>query len=367
MMAFVSNFIIPMLLLSILIGVHEYGHFLAARMNGVFVEVFSIGMGPVMYEWTDKKGTKIRFSWFFCGGYIRMYGDADATSVRADESLSAEAMKKSIHSKKPWQKIIVAISGPLANIIFAVVVLFSFAFFHGFPQHGNIINTTGENSWAYTSGLRNGDQIVKVGNSEIKNFSDIVPHIKNSVGKDISMEILRNKERLTVNIKLYEIIDGCMVPKHTIGIMPCANDFSSEKLSLKDAFIKSINLTYYTAASNLIGIWNIFTNLTENKNIGGIISIFNSVSKSSEQGIASFIWIMAMLSITLGTLNLLPIPVLDGGSVLISTIEWIVGRPINKKIVNIVFIIGLIVVAFLMLLGLWNDLSKFISWEKWFK
>ncbi|MDR2074779.1 MAG: RIP metalloprotease RseP [Holosporales bacterium] len=346
--------------ISVLVAVHELGHLIIARKNGVFVEAFSIGCGPVLTEKLDKYGTKWRVSLLPIGGYVKMLGDADITSVREiiPDNVSEEEMEMmSIHRKKPWQKLLVAVGGPLANLIFAVVVLTGLSMIVGIPTYLNVIHTTSESSIAYKSGLRNGDKIISINNQSIEKFSEIKDIIRK--GEDLNIKAERSGKVEKIHIKMKDDEGNCI---KTIGITPTVLKY--EKSTFVNAIWTSCVITYTIAVENISAICQIIVAKRSTKDVGGVISIFKMAEESAEKGISSLIWMMAFLSIILGAVNLLPIPVLDGGTILISSIEWIIGRPLNEKFVNAIFFIGLTAVALLMLLGIWNDLAKlkFIKW-----
>ena len=360
------------ILISVLVGVHELGHLIAARANGVFVEVFSIGFGPVLCEFTDKKGTKWRISLIPIGGYVKMFGDADASSVKetCHAGYTEEDMDRmSIHRKKPWQKLIVAACGPIANFILAIFVLILLATIKGVPEYTPVISPSGEDSIAYKAGVRDGDVVLKANEKDVKSFNDIVLAVRSSTGKDLSFELKTSTNQIKqIKIKMYKEEAGKIIPVKTIGISPKETVY--KRVSFVEAICSAVTTTYSIAYNNINGIIQMITNKAETKNIGGIISIFKMSAESAENGIATFSWMLAMLSVILGAINLLPIPVLDGGTVIISAIEWIIGKPLNKKFVESIFMVGLVAVASLMLLGIWNDLSKckfFVFVENLFK
>lgn len=355
-MGIILSTVFFMILICVLVSIHELGHLIAARSNGAFVEAFSIGYGPVLFERTDRHGTKWRFSLLPLGGYVKMLGDADATSVREKipNGVSEEAMEQmSLHRKKPWQRLIVAISGPVANFIFAIAILITIAMTHGFPSYTNVINTVSTESHSYKSGLRNGDTITKANDAVIEKFDDIKKVITHSAGKEINVEVLRNNKVEVFNIKMITE-DG--KPISALGITP--GGVTYKKIPFLQAISQACITTYVIASDNIKAVFQMITAKRSTKDIGGIISIFKMSADSAESGTSSFIWMIAYMSIILGAINLLPIPVLDGGTVLISLIEWVIGRPLNKKFVETIFIAGLFVVAGLMLVGIWNDLSR---------
>lgn len=360
-----------MILLGVVVVVHELGHLIVARANGVFCEAFSFGFGPVLFAKKDKKGTEWRFSLFPLGGYVKMFGDADASSVKETipQGYSEEDMERmSAHRKKPWQRLLIAAGGPVANFIFAVFVFFSLSAINGVPEYNTTVTVVSEDSLAYVSGLRTGDTITKANNVDVSGFGDLANQIKKSVGKELSLELKRENTIQTLNIKMFKEENGAIVPVSAIGISP--KGFYYKKVSIFESACSAVLGTYRIASENIKAIFKIVTAQMSTKNVGGIVSIFKISSESAEAGFASFIMMIAMISTILGAVNLLPIPVLDGGSIVISAIEWIIGKPLNKNFVNSIFMIGLFIVMGLMLLGIWNDLSncKFFSWlENLFK
>ena len=353
------------LLLSVVVVVHELGHLIIARMNGVFCEAFSFGFGNVLFKKKDKKGTEWRISLYPLGGYVKMLGDADVSSVREvmPEGYTEEDMERmSVHRKKPWQKLLIAAGGPFANFVFAILVLFTLSTINGVPEYDNTVTVVSEQNLAYKSGLRTGDTITKANGIEVNNFMDIAKQVKTSAGKDLKLEVMRDGETKELNIEMFEQTDGEIKPIQSLGISP--KGFKYKKVSILKSAQSAILTTWHLASSNISAICKIATGSMSTKNVGGIISIFKVSSDSAEAGLVSFITMIAMISIILGAINLLPIPVLDGGSIAISVIEWIIGRPLNKKFVNVIFTVGLVAVVGLMLLGMWNDLVsiKFFSW-----
>lgn len=357
------NFIISTLsfivLLAILVGFHEYGHLLIARANGVFCEAFSLGMGKVLWEKPDKYGTKWRISLFPIGGYVKMFGDADATSVKEciPEGYTEEDMQKmSAFRKAPWQRLLIALGGPLANFVLAIVIFFGINAIKGVPEPDTIISVVSQDSVAYQSGLRNGDKIISINNNKINNFTELSNQIKENVGKDLQIEVYRNNKTEQFNAKMYKEENGNKTEIRQLGIT--ATSFKYNKVNIFEAFTSACKVTYNVALQNVTAIFKVFSSgKKELGNVGGIISMFKAASTSAEKGIVDFLSMLAMLSVVLGAINLLPIPVLDGGTVLISAIEWIIGRRLNDKIIEVIFTIGLVIVVGLMVIGLWNDIA----------
>jgi regulator of sigma E protease len=363
-----ASFII---LICVLVTVHELGHFIVARMNGVYVEAFSIGMGPVLFEKQDKLGTNWRISLLPIGGYVKMLGDSDITSVK--ESMpsgytDADMDRMSMHRKKPWQKLFIAGAGPFANFIFSIIVLFSLASINGIPEYSNKIVVQDEKSVAYESGLRTHDIVINANGNEVSRFRDIKEQLDSTVGNALALTVKRGDEIVNLSINMYTEVNGEKKPISVIGIRP--EDMSYRKAGLVESAVSAISSTYSIAVDNIRSVFNVVCGSGSAKSIGGIVSIFKMSVDSADAGFSNFIWTLAVFSTVLGAINLLPIPVLDGGTVVISAIEMIVGRPLNKKFIEFIFMVGLVVVLAIMLLGLWNDLSncKFFVWlENLFK
>jgi regulator of sigma E protease len=363
-MGFIGSTIALMIVIFVLVVVHEFGHLIVARKNGVFVEAFSVGIGPVLWERMDKSGLKWRISLLPIGGYVKMFGDSDVSSVKEtipDGYTDEDMDRMSIHRKKPWQKLLVAFGGPFLNLVFAIVVLFLFSVINGIPEGDNTIAVQGESTLAYTSGLRDGDAIVEANDARINTFSDLKDQIIASHGKILKLKIKKDdSQEQTIEIKMYSEDNGEIVPIKILGVTPNPKNVKYKKLCITDGIIFALSTTYNSSVDNITSIFKIATGQISPKNVGGVISIAKMSVASAESGIPNFIWMLAILSIILGSVNLLPIPVLDGGTILISAIEWVIGRPLPKKFVEIIFMVGLVIVAALMLLGLWNDLSGYL-------
>jgi regulator of sigma E protease len=285
-----------------------------------------------------------------------MFGDADASSVK--EVIPAGYTERdmdmmSAHRKQPWQRLLISLGGPVANFIFSIVVLFIVAVISGVPKYSTVI-TVAEDSVAHSAGMQNGDEIVDVNGKQIADFKELREQIMESSGKVIEINVKRGDEVLNFSVDMFEEKDGKVVPRSVLGVAP--KDISYEKVGIMEAIRSALVTTYDTAVGNISAIFKIITGNMSATKIGGIISIFKVSSDSAAAGLASFIFMIAMISTTLGAINLLPVPVLDGGAVVIAMVEQIIGQPLNKRFVDVIFSIGLVVVAGLMVVGMWNDL-----------
>jgi regulator of sigma E protease len=354
---FLESVVPFVVLLGVVVVVHELGHLIVARANGVFCEIFSLGYGPKICEWRDRHGTRWRLSLFPLGGYVKMFGDADVSSVK--EVIPAGYTERdmdmmSAHRKKPWQRLLISLGGPVANFILSMVVLFMVTIINGVPKYSTVV-TVAEDSVARSAGLQSGDEIIEVNGRQITDFKELREQIIESGGKVLEINVKRNDEMLRVSVNMFEEKDGKVVPRSVLGVAP--KDVIYEKTGIVGSIKTALVTTYDMAAGNISAIFKIITGRMSATKIGGIISIFKVSADSAAAGLASFIFMIAMISTTLGAINLLPVPVLDGGAVVIAIVEQIIGQPLNKKLVDAIFSVGLVAVVGLMVIGMWNDLA----------
>jgi regulator of sigma E protease len=350
------------IVLSILVFFHELGHFLIARRAGVRVEVFSIGFGPEIFGFEDKHKTRWRFSAIPLGGYVRMFGDASAASTEDTKKmagLTKEEKQYSLHAKHPSKKILVALGGPIANYILAIVVLTGLAFFKGLPSFSNIIGNVVKDMPAFTWGLQKNDQILSIGHTPIDHFTDIKKALSQESGKDTTLVFKRNDKEITKNIALYNVIPqtGKKEAITKLGIVPTAPVYKT--LNFFDSLYTSLKLCTQLSYDTFQALGRIFKK-SGTEELGGILSIADMAGKSSKEGLASSLWFLAILSINLGFINLLPVPLLDGGHVLLGVVEWIRGRPLSQKLQGPLFVIGAVVVFSLMILSNFNDVKRYL-------
>ncbi len=361
-MAWISEYFLPfIIILTILVFVHEWGHFWVARRNGVKVTVFSIGFGPELFGITDQHGTRWRFSLIPLGGYVKMLGDADASSARSDTSALAEDEKKfTLASKTPYQRMAVASAGPAANFIFAIVALTGLITFKGMPVVPSIIGTLQPGQPAERAELQSGDHILKIENDPTKNFNDLRAAVAKAVGKDkINITISRNGETLEKSVDMNETDTATGEKKiaKRLGIVPAEPIWESQPVH--KALAESVKVTWDLCVMTLHGLGEMITGKRDGGEIGGILAIGDMASQSTKNGISSAIWFMVLLSINLGLLNLLPVPVLDGGHIFMCGIEAIRGKAISEKLQERVFLVGFILLMMLMLYATWNDLVRY--------
>lgn len=347
-------------MLSILVFIHEYGHFWVGRRNGVRVSTFSIGFGPELFGWTDAQQTRWRVSLIPLGGYVKFFGDQDVSSTTIDKTLmntlSDTEKETMLHNKTPLQRIAVAVAGPAANYLFAILVLTALIAIKGMPVQVSTIGHVEPGSLAERAGIKPNDKITKFDTHEIKRFTDLRAAIHESTGKEISITVERNNASVVLQAKLYTEENGARTPVKILGIAPGAPVY--EKASPLTALIQSVEYCYDVSVGMLQGLWQMVTGKAKGE-VGGLITIGDMAKRSMEGGLATLALFMAMLSINLGLINLLPVPVLDGGHILLCSIEAVRGRALSEKLQERIFIVGGVLVLSLMIYSTGADLVRY--------
>ncbi len=360
-------------MLSILVFVHEWGHFIIARLNGVRVDVFSIGFGPEIWGRTDKKGTRWKISYVPLGGYVKFFGDASAASTPEGDldDMPVEDRKVSFHHKKLSQRAAIVFAGPIANFIFAILILATFFYLYGQINTPAVVSEVLQDSAAEEAGLQKGDVIISADGSEIERFNDLRIEILYSAGESIDVEVLRNGEKINLVLtpRLTKIIQngeqvlddsGNPLELYQIGVQ------NSEEIIIREHNIGSalwagVLETKLIVVQSMRGIRQMVVGIRSVKELSGPIGIAKVAGESAKRGIDFWIRIMALVSISLGMINLFPIPLLDGGHLLFYGFEAVLGRKLSERTQEFGFRIGLVFILGLMMLATFNDILKF-SW-----
>ncbi|MDA7987226.1 MAG: RIP metalloprotease RseP [Alphaproteobacteria bacterium] len=382
---FTLNLFLPFLLvITVLVFVHELGHYLVARWNGVKVDAFSIGMGPQLIGFDDKHGTRWKFCLFPIGGYVKMFGDADIFSRPEQEDggdgdgdgddspdpakgwaagavrrLSDEERAGSFHHKRVGQRFAIVLAGPMANFIFTIVVLFFMLLTIGQATTLPVVGAVIEDSPAERAGFLVGDRVIAIDGQEIDRFQDLQRIVQLRLDREMNVEILRDGATLFLSLtpELVEVEDitGRIIPTPRIGI--AADAPTLQRLGVWDAAKGSITETLAIANLTLRVVGQIITGRRGTEELGGPVRIAELSGKMVENGAVSVIWFMALLSLNLGIINLFPIPVLDGGHLLFYICEWVRGKPLPERAQAAGYRIGLVLVLALFAFVFWNDLS----------
>lgn len=366
-------YVVPfVVVLGILVFVHELGHFAVARMCGVKVDVFSIGFGKELWGRRDKQGTYWKIAAVPLGGYCQFLGDDDASSAgdgKASE-LSEEEKKFTFQYQSPAKKLVIALAGPVSNYLFAILIFAGIFFFLGKINFPPVVGEVFENSAAAKAGIVANDRILTINGNKIDSFDDIRKEVDLTVGNEVVVELLRDGRKIRLQFPLIEMevpeTNGEMTKRPMLGVKSVnVIELDHEKLSLpqslKEAFMEAWNVTEAT----LRGVGQMITGKRSGEEIGGIIRIAEMSGDISKQnGILDLVVFMALLSINLGLINLFPIPVLDGGHIVIYLAEIAVGKEINTQIKDALFKVGFSLIIALMIFATWNDFVRLF--HRWF-
>ncbi len=366
-------YVVPfVVVLGILVFVHELGHFAVARMCGVKVDVFSIGFGKELWGRRDRQGTYWKIAAVPLGGYCQFLGDDDASSAgdgKASE-LSEEEKKFTFQYQSPAKKLVIALAGPMSNYLFAILIFAGIFFFLGKINFPPVVGEVFENSAAAKAGIVANDRILTINGNKIDSFDDIRKEVDLTVGNEVVVELLRDGREIRLQFPLIEMevpeANGEMTKRPMLGVKSVnVIELDHEKLSLpqslKEAFLEAWNVTEAT----LRGVGQMVTGKRSGEEIGGIIRIAEMSGDISKQnGILDLVVFMALLSINLGLINLFPIPVLDGGHIVIYLAEIAVGKEINTQIKDALFKVGFSLIIALMIFATWNDFVRLF--HRWF-
>lgn len=369
-------YIVPFLiLLGILVFVHEFGHFIVARLSGVSVSAFSIGFGKELWSKTDKHGTTWKISAVPLGGYCQFLGDADESSSTSEVNLDKytdEEKKHLFATQSPYKKLAISVAGPLFNYLFAFITFFGLFYFVGSYDIPPVVSEVIKDSPAEKAGILKDDKIIEINGKVIHEWSDISKEISIAVN-EANLKIERSGETLSLTVPLAEMeyaYDESEKPvkRQMIGIKGSAKQFKviKDNFNFAASVSKSAKEVYNITDMTLRGVGQMITGERSGEDVGGIIRIAEmSGDISKTRGVLDFLYFMALLSINLGLINLFPIPVLDGGHVVIYLLEIVSRRELNAKFRDYLFKVGLGFILFLMVFATWNDIKHLIT--RWFE
>ena len=362
------SYILPFLfLILVVVFIHEYGHYYFARKYGVGVTDFSIGFGKEIFGWNDKSGTRWKICWIPLGGYVKFFGDRNVFS-QADQEKILEKYNENDRQKlfvlKPlYQRALIVFGGPLANFLLALVIFFSIYTFIGKDFTPAVINEVQKDSPAMAGGLRQNDIILEIDGNKVESIMDVSKFITMSTADAIDFRIKRSYDELLLKIKPKVILSednlGNKINKRIVGIKLGANnnEINHVKLGPAQAIYHAVNEVYYVSISSLKYVGGMIIGKADTSQLGGPIRIAKISGQVAEFGILAFISMMAYISISLGLVNLFPIPMLDGGHLMLYTFEKILGRPLSQKTQEGFFRIGLFLLLSLMFFTTFNDLK----------
>ncbi len=363
-----TGYVVPFLfVLTIVVFFHELGHFLVARWCGVAIQVFSIGFGPEIFGWFDKHGTRWRVSWIPLGGYVKFTGDEGAASTPDLEAISAmseEEKARAFHLKPLFARIAVVAAGPIANFLLAIVIFTLMFAFVGRQVTTAQVDTISPDSAAEVAGFLPGDIILLIDGQEIESFSDMQRIVSVSADLPLVIVVDRGGEELTINAtpQRKELTDrfGNVQKIGLLGISRSARpeNFRLERFPLHIAAVKGVQETYFVVTRTLGYLADVIIGREDASQLGGPLRIAQVSGQVATLGLIALINLAALLSVSIGLINLFPIPMLDGGHLLYYAIEGIRGRPLGEKAQEFGFRIGLALLLMLMIFATWNDVSN---------
>ena len=360
--------IIPfIILILVVVFIHEYGHYYFAKKFGVGVTDFSIGFGKEIFGWNDKSGTRWKICWIPLGGYVKFFGDRNVYS-QADhkeilEKYSEEDQKKLFTLKPLYQRSLIVFGGPLANFLLALVIFFSIYTFVGKDFTPAVINEVQKDSPAMIGGLKKNDIILEIDGNKVESIMDVSKFITMSTDEIIDFKVKRSYDEVILKVKPNIVPGednlGNKLNKRIVGIKLGAfnNEINHVKLGPAQALYHATHEVYFVGISSLKYIGAMIFGKADTSQLGGPIRIAKISGQVAEFGVLAFISMMAYISISLGLVNLFPIPMLDGGHLMFYAFEKVLGRPLSQKTQEGFFRIGLFLLISLMFFTTFNDLK----------
>lgn len=362
----VTGYVIPFLfVLTIVVFFHELGHFLVARWCGVKVNVFSVGFGPELIGRNDRKGTRWRLSLIPLGGYVKFEGDDNEASVPDRAALAAlppERRAQSFAAKSVGARAAVVAAGPIANFILAIVIFSMLFMLFGKPEMEARVDSLEPGSAAAEAGFEVGDVIRAIDGTTISSFAEVQRIVSVNAGEPLDVIVERGGEpvELFVTPRLAEIKDR-FGNVHRVGVLGIRREASSDAVTVKTfsppaAVVEGVKETWFVVARTVDYLGGVITGRESPDQLGGPIRVAQVSGQVATLGFVALINLAAVLSVSIGLLNLMPIPMLDGGHLVYYAIEAVRGRPLSERAQDVGFRIGLALVLLLMIFATWNDI-----------
>ncbi len=365
------GYLIPFLfVLTIVVFFHELGHFLVARWCGVRVKAFSIGFGPELIGFNDRRGTRWKISAIPLGGYVKFLGDEDAASTPNRDTIagmSEEDRKDTFFAKNVWQRAAIVAAGPIANFILAIAIFAGIFTIYGRETTTARVDQVVAGGAAETAGFKVGDLVLSIDGTPISSFNDLQRIVSASADEQLTIVVERDGGEVTLEAtpQRREITDrfGNVHKIGQLGLSRSASaaDVKRERYSLPEAVVLGAQETWFIIDRTFDYIGGIFTGRESTEELGGPIRVAQVSGQVATLGVVALINLAAILSVSIGLLNLFPVPMLDGGHLLFYLFEIVRGKPLSPRAQDIGFRIGLAAVLMLMLFTTWNDIIHLSS------
>ncbi len=350
-----------------LVFVHEMGHYLAGRYFGIKADAFSIGFGREIAGFTDKRGTRWKFGWLPLGGYVKFAGDMNPASQPSSDwlALPAAERRQTFQAKSVWQRAIVVAAGPVINFVVAIVILGGFALAYGDIRMPPVVGAAMPGSPAAAAGLQAGDRVTALGGRSIETFDDMARFARIRAGERVRIDVTRNGQQIS-----RDLVIATDLQRDRFG-----NEFRVGRLGiagskpvivpvgLLEAPVVAVKRTGEIVSMMVETLGQVITGRRSVKELGGPLSIAKVSGEQMSLGIEAYVFLIALVSINLGFINLLPVPMLDGGHLFFYAIEAVRRRPVGPEVQEWAFRGGLAAILALMLLVTFNDLGNFGLWK----
>jgi regulator of sigma E protease len=370
------------LVLSLLVFVHEFGHYIVARWCGVRVDVFSIGFGRELFGRTDRNGTRWKFSLIPLGGYVQMFGDLDPASARSADAVTAEEegerprpmtpeeRKVAFFTQPVGKRAAIVAAGPAINFLFAIVLLTGLYTIEGKPYTPPVAGAIVEDSAAARAGMQPDDKIVSLNGEKVERFQDLTKFVAVNLDREIDVQVVRYKgegvwdEANPVNLKVTPALvveEDRFGFRHSTGRMGIKSppaDMAMQEHSLPTALGAAVADTWEISVNTLTALGQMIIGYRSVDELGGILRIGAYAGEYAQRGLIAMITFAALLSVNLGLINLLPIPMLDGGHLTFYALESIKGRPVGERVQEYALRLGMIFLFGIMVFATWNDLLQ---------
>ncbi|CDP54264.1 Membrane-associated zinc metalloprotease [Devosia sp. DBB001] len=364
--SFFTTLLSFLVVLTVIVFVHEMGHYLVARWNKIAIQTFSIGFGPELFGWNDKHGTRWRISAIPLGGYVRFVGDMNATSALPDDDVianaSPELREKLFVNKNVWQRIAVVIAGPLANVILTFLILYALLLGYGRYTIPPVIGNVVAGSVAAEVGLEPGDKILSVDGFAVRGFEDFQRLVATAPQRPVTIVLDRTGvEKTIVAVPEAAETTDRFGKTHRIGRLGVSRDVENADVTLyRPGPVEAVGMTFeeirFIVDRTVAFIGDFFVGRGDREQLGGPVKVAQVSGEVATLGFAAFVNLIAMISLNIGIFNLLPVPMLDGGHLVYYLIEAVRGRPLSQRVQEVGFRIGLALVFTLTIFTLVNDL-----------
>lgn len=349
--------------IGVLVFVHEMGHYLVGRWCGVKAETFAIGFGKELTGWTDKRGTRWKICMLPLGGYVQFAGDMDPASTPSEEwlALPAEERNQTFQSKSLWKRAAIVFAGPAINFIFAALVLAGFALAYGEPYRPPVVIDVAAESAAEKMGLQEGDVIRSFADRDVATFEQFAQQVAIRPNEEVTVEIERDGQEMEVSgVVGFRIETDRFGNEYKVGLMGLPFPPRNKRdVSLAEAPVVAVRQTGEIVDLIVTTLGQVISGRRSITELGGPLKIAQVSGEQFAAGLNQFIFFMALISINLGFINLLPIPMLDGGHLMLYAIEAVRRKPANPKVQEWAFRSGFALVMVFMLVVTFNDLSSF--------